>query len=82
MPRGLIPARGSGTGFRQRARGVRVRIVDDADLDDAERADVHVPERGEPDDDGSWPVLSDIDLAVCLVDGRSDARSAFPSPPS
>jgi hypothetical protein len=52
--------------------------VDDADLDDAERANVHIPESEEPDDDASWPVLSDLDLAVCLVDdGRTDARSAF-----
>lgn len=56
--------------------------MDDADIENAERANVHVPESQEPDDDGSWPVLSDIDLAVCLVDGRSDARSAIPSSPS
>jgi hypothetical protein len=53
--------------------------VDDADLDDAERAGVLVREGEDPDDDASWPVLSDIDLAVCLVDdGRTDARSAVP----
>jgi hypothetical protein len=57
--------------------------VDDADLDDAERANVHIPESEEPDDDASWPVLSDLDLAVCLVDdGRTDARSAFFAEPT
>ncbi len=42
--------------------------MDDADDENAERADVHAPPEGDGDDDASWPVLSDLDLAVCLVD--------------
>jgi hypothetical protein len=53
--------------------------VDDADIENAERQDVHAPPEGDQDDDSSWPVLSDLDLAVCLVDHvRTDARSPFP----
>jgi hypothetical protein len=51
----------------------------DADADDAERVDVYAAVEDAEDDDASWPVLSDIDLAVCLVDHvRTDARSPFP----
>ena len=52
--------------------------MDDAD-ENAERADVHAAVEDAEDDDVSWPVLSDIDLAVCLFDDvRTDARSPFP----
>ena len=57
--------------------------MDDADDLNAERADVDAPPEGDEDGEGSWPVLSDIDLAVCLVDpGRTDAFSPIPQRPS
>lgn len=41
--------------------------MDDADTDNAELADVPAAEEADTDDDGSWPVLSDLDLAVCIT---------------
>ena len=57
--------------------------MDDADDLNAERADVDAPPEGDEDGEVSWPVLSDIDLAVCLVDhGRADAFSPISQRPS
>ena len=43
------------------------------DDDNAERADVPRVEAEEDDaeEEGSWPVLSDLDLSVCITDGAA-----------
>ena len=41
--------------------------MDDADIDSAELADVPAAEADDTDDEGSWPVLSELDLAVCIT---------------
>ena len=41
--------------------------MDDVDTDNTELADVTAAEEAETDDEGSWPVLSDLDLAVCIT---------------
>ena len=51
--------------------------MDDADTDNADPVDVPAAEEV-IDEDASWPVLSDLDLAVCLSDNApTDARSRF-----
>jgi hypothetical protein len=50
--------------------------------DNAESAEVPALE-AEADaagEDGSWPVLSDLDLAICIEDGVSPGASAPRSP--
>jgi hypothetical protein len=41
------------------------------DDDNAETADVPAAEADNTEEGGSWPVLSDLDLAVCITDSAS-----------
>ena len=51
------------------------------DDDNAERADIPSVEAGEDNanEAGSWPVLSDLDLSVCITDSAAPDAPSSPS---
>lgn len=49
------------------------------DDDNAERADVPAAEEDNADEAVSWPVLSDLDLSVCITDSTAPNIAPRPS---